>query len=466
MTILQAALLPSALSADNGLGQTPPMGWRSWNCDRGAVSDAKIRTTIDAIVARTRKVDGVLTSLADVGYGRVGVDDGWQACGTGWAPDPKDKLSFHDKWGTPLINGSTFPSLRDMVTYGHSKNVKMGWYLNNCICMDEYTLQEDPAWAQQSYWGDITMVVEAHFDGVKIDNCGDDRGAGFIARVAAINASGHALLVENSNQGKMSGPGGNARGNPLNDSYCPYNFFRSGGDIGPDFANVISKLQRTVPYLGNASSPYISRPGCWAYPDMLEVGNFGGAAQERCASGGLPEHGGVGAPRARTSAEWYATPAGELAIRESRTHFGAWCVVSSPLILGLDVTDSARLDSVWEIITNREAIAVNQAWAQDPGALVVDAADHQVWCKVITRSVEGEATSIAALIFNRGDGTLNSTTVPLSTLGFDVAVASGRSLKARDIWQRADAPDAVRGAGWAVPALLTHDSAFMLFELK
>jgi hypothetical protein len=102
----------------------------------------------------------------------------------------------------------------------------------------------------------------AGFDGVKIDNCGDDRGLGYIARLAAINASGHALLVENSNQGKM----GNPRGNPTNDSYCPYNFFRSGGDIGPDFNNVISKLQRTLPYLGNETTPVISRPGCWAYP--------------------------------------------------------------------------------------------------------------------------------------------------------------------------------------------------------
>jgi hypothetical protein len=37
-------------------------------------------------------------------------------------------------------------------------------------------------------------------------------------------------------------------------------------------------------------------------------------------------------------------------------------VVSSPLILGLNVTDKARLDSVWPILSNKEAIAVNKAW--------------------------------------------------------------------------------------------------------
>lgn len=37
-------------------------------------------------------------------------------------------------------------------------------------------------------------------------------------------------------------------------------------------------------------------------------------------------------------------------------------MVSSPLILGLNVTDKARLDSVWPILSNKEAIAVNKAW--------------------------------------------------------------------------------------------------------
>ena len=73
---------------------------------------------------------------------------------------------------------------------------------------------------------------------------------------------------------------------------------------------------------------------------MLEVGNFG---YERNGA------------------------ANDQAFVESRTHFGAWCVVSSPLMLGLDVTDAARLDAVWPILSNAEAIAVNQAWAGHPG---------------------------------------------------------------------------------------------------
>lgn len=56
-------------------------GWRSWNADHGDVNDTTIRKVVDAVVARKRLVDGKLTSLLDVGFNHVGVDDGWQAYG-------------------------------------------------------------------------------------------------------------------------------------------------------------------------------------------------------------------------------------------------------------------------------------------------------------------------------------------------------------------------------------------------
>ena len=56
-------------------------GWRSWNADHGDVNDTTIRKVVDAVVDRTRLVDGKPTSLLDVGFVHVGVDDGWQAYG-------------------------------------------------------------------------------------------------------------------------------------------------------------------------------------------------------------------------------------------------------------------------------------------------------------------------------------------------------------------------------------------------
>lgn len=44
------------------------------------------------------------------------------------------------------MNKTKFPDLKAMVDYGHSKEVLMGWYENNCICMDSYTVAADPVW--------------------------------------------------------------------------------------------------------------------------------------------------------------------------------------------------------------------------------------------------------------------------------------------------------------------------------
>jgi hypothetical protein len=43
-------------------------------------------------------------------------------------------------------------------------------------------------------------------------------------------------------------------------------------------------------------------------------------------------------------------------LTESKTHFGGWCIVSAPLILGMDLTDASSLDAVWPIISNKEAV--------------------------------------------------------------------------------------------------------------
>jgi len=402
--VFAIVLLPVLYALDNGLAQTPPMGWRSWNCYHLDVTDTEIRKIIDAVAAKTRKVDGVPTSLLELGYEHVGVDDGWQACGTGY------KKSYHAEDGTPLVNKTKFPDLRALVSYAHGKGVKPGWYDINCHCLDEYTLHDDKAWAQKAYAGDAKLVLDAGFDGLKIDNCGDDDGAGFVGRLKNINASGRAILIENSDQGHGHGP---PRGLPTDRDWCPMNFFRTDGDIGPDFGNVMSKLQHTIPFQ-NLTAP-ISRPGCWAYPDMLEVGNIGGS----------------------------------LAVIESRTHFGAWCVVSSPLILGLDILDNKRVDSIWDIISNKEAIAVNQAWAGHPGRLVKEVSGSwQIWAKVLPKGDQ------AVLVYNWGSKSID---VSIALKDLDLP----EKCTARDIWNHKDVGTIQRT--WNVKALSKHDSLFYHF---
>jgi hypothetical protein len=308
------------------------MGYRTWNDVHGNVNATYMSKIVDAVVSRRRLVNGKPTSLADLGYGRVGLDDGWQACSAGWAP-PGRKPSFHAEDGTPLINSSLFPSLKDMVHYGHARGVKcvtrctrVAGGAHTSLVLLRRPPQDGHVCAQLHLHGRVHAAgrprlcqplirgrrtdadpgglctccaakrrhVRLHAtcrspslalalgrqDGVKIDNCGDDAGAGFAARTAHLDAAGAKLLIENSNQGfgnvwpsgtPSRNPPGPPRENPPNRTvlpdYCPFHMFRTGGDIGPSFGDVYQKLQYTRPYLTHDSP--VSRPGCWAFPDMV-----------------------------------------------------------------------------------------------------------------------------------------------------------------------------------------------------
>ena len=53
----------------------------------------------------------------------------------------------------------------------------------------------------------------------------------------------------------------------------------------------------------------------------------------------------------------------------SRSHFATFCIVSSPLVLSIHPSDE-NLAPILDIIGNKGAMAVNQAWAGHPGSLV------------------------------------------------------------------------------------------------
>ena len=45
---------------------------------------------------------------------------------------------------------------------------------------------------------------------------------------------------------------------------------RTSGDVRASYGSVVGNLLTTVPY----AQKNLSKPGCWAYPDMLEVLDF------------------------------------------------------------------------------------------------------------------------------------------------------------------------------------------------
>lgn len=47
---------------------------------------------------------------------------------------------------------------------------------------------------------------------------------------------------------------------------------------------------------------------------------------------------------------------------ESRSHFSAWAMVSSPLVLGFDLSNQEKMSAAWPIISNKEVIEISQTW--------------------------------------------------------------------------------------------------------
>eukprot|EP00755_Sulcionema_specki_P035982 Sspe_Gene.106027::Locus_83163_Transcript_1_1_Confidence_1.000_Length_460::g.106027::m.106027/K07407/E3.2.1.22B, galA, rafA; alpha-galactosidase len=112
-----------------GMAKQPPMGWRSWNCYGRDVTQTKMMAVMDKMVEKHDVPSKNTTmSLVDLGYVNCGLDDNWQACGTGY------NGSFHDAHGNPLVNKERFPSMKGMTDYGHQLGLRVGWYMNNCIC--------------------------------------------------------------------------------------------------------------------------------------------------------------------------------------------------------------------------------------------------------------------------------------------------------------------------------------------
>ena len=121
----------------------------------------------------------------------------------------------------------------------------------------------------------------------------------------------------------------------------PFHLYRTSYDIRPTYGSIASNAQTVF---GNTAA--VSGPSCWAYPDMLEVGVTVQVLTARAPV--RPEH---AAAVARALSEPLPPV---LNLVEARTHFAMWCVLSSPLTLTNNLTDSAGLDAVWPIITNTE----------------------------------------------------------------------------------------------------------------
>ena len=116
------ASLQGAIAIDNGIGLSPPRGWRSWNQFQCGINQSLIEAQYEVLASRARVVDGVPTSLVDLGYSTAGIDDCWQLCNSG-----PGGVGFHNESGYPNVDTSKFPSMHAMTQKARSLGLTPGW---------------------------------------------------------------------------------------------------------------------------------------------------------------------------------------------------------------------------------------------------------------------------------------------------------------------------------------------------
>ena len=368
----------------NTLALTPPMGWNSWNVWAGRVDAGKVRDAADEMIA---------AGLARHGFQYVNIDDTWEL---GHSQD-----TGRDAQGNILTNDK-FPDMPALAAYVHSKGLKIGLYSSpgptTCANFTASYRHEAQDAATYAKWG---------FDYLKYDWCSYDQ----------VVHGDHSLPALEKPYTLM---GAALRSQPRDIvySFCQYgmgdvwkwgaaaggNCWRTTGDIDDNW-NSLHGI-----YESQAGHEKYAGPGHWNDPDMLMVGIVGKGNVH-------PTH---------------LTP------NEQVLHISMWCLLSSPLLIGCDMT---KLDPLTlALLTNDEALDINQDPLGKPAGLVSkDAGDGEIWARPLF-----DGTHAVGLV-NGGDDP-RTLTVYWTELGL-----SGPQ-PVRDLWLHRSAGAFKSGYSVQVPA--------------
>jgi alpha-galactosidase len=360
---------------------TPPMGWNSWNCFAGAVSEDKVKAAADAMVQ---------SGLINHGWTYINVDDYWQ----------NNRDTDDATLRGPFRNAQ---DMKGMADYIHGLGLKAGlysspgpWTCGGCTGSWRHEAQDA---AQYAAWG---------FDYLKYDWCsygdladGKDPTAIDVPTWAASKGTNdtavavHPYLVM----------GGLLRhqNRDIVFSLCQYgmedvwkwgatvegNTWRTTGDINDSWGSMSQ-----IGFRQDPAAPYAG-PGHWNDPDMLIVGKVG----------------------------WGHLHPTRLTPNEQYTHISLWCLLSAPLLIGCDMT---QLDAfTLNLLENDEVLAVDQ----DPLGKEATTVSHDGETRVYAKDLADGSKAVG--LFNLGEGE-SSVEVKWSDLGL-----KGRK-HVRDLWQQKD----------------------------
>ena len=181
------------------------------------------------------------------------------------------------------------------------------------------------------------------------------------------------------------------------------NCWRTTGDINDSWNSMSG-----IGFNQNGHEKYAG-PGHWNDPDMLVVGKVGWGPSLH------PTH---------------------LKPNEQITHISLWCLLSSPLLIGCDM--SAMDKFTLAVLTNDEVLAINQDPLGKPAGRVLKNGQTEVWARPL---FDG---SKAVGLFNRGNQAA-TVKVAWSDLGCQGPLA------VRDLWQHKDQGEQADGYEATVP---------------
>ncbi len=108
------------IASGDTLALTPPMGWNHWYVDFNRITEKRVRSAADAMVA---------SGMADAGYQYVSIDDCWANSPrlSKYQTDPRRVGPLRDASGNILPN-AYFSDLRALTDYIHARGLKAGIY--------------------------------------------------------------------------------------------------------------------------------------------------------------------------------------------------------------------------------------------------------------------------------------------------------------------------------------------------
>lgn len=348
---------------------TPIMGWSSWNTYRVNISEELIKKQAQAMYDK---------GLSKAGYQYINIDDGY--------------FGGRDAAGNLLIHPTRFPNgLKPVVDFIHGLGFKAGIYSdagrNTCGSFwDADKIGVGVGMYGHDQQDADFFFKELDFDFIKVDFCGGDPGQNteklelnererYTAISRAVEKTGKKNVRMNVCRWAFPGTW-------VHDVATSW---RIDADINVSWGAVKRIIGRNL-YM----SAYATE-GKFNDMDMMEVGR------------GLSEE-------------------------EDKTHFGMWCIMSSPLMIGCDMTQIS--DKTLALLTNSELIALNQ----DPLAIQAEVVEKQGNSYVLVKDVEtrfGKARAVA--FYNSGD-TGQTIHIDLKKLGL------GGKVQVRDLYTHTDLP--------------------------